>query len=125
MQDIKKISQKIFFTEYNKYNETHRDHKDRITKHGIYLGNKIILTYGNKDKSKDLLNNIAIRIQKRINRGELTRYDMARYRSEVVKLILHTPNYNQDLEGFFKCCIILSKHSTKDENKLNYFWITI
>lgn len=57
------------------------------------------------------LNEIALGIQKKINDNILTRVDICMYRDELDGLMKNNKQYNQDIEDFFKCCMILSKGS--------------
>ena len=82
-------------------------HKEEIHMFAIKLKSNLSnLNRRHPEITADKLNDIAIRIQKRINRANLAKDDIDRYRGEI-KHILYSVSfcndYNQDLEDYFKC----------------------
>ena len=131
---IKTTNQATDNVDYDHENPKDKELKRNIVTYAIGVKNNIsALGADNESKIsiKAKLNDIAERIQKRIAEGiqkrindnPLTRVDINRYRDELHELITES-NYNQNIEDFFKACILLSKHTTKSTTKFNYFGIT-
>lgn len=122
MHIIKPITQNNFFISYNKSSKYDNSIKKRINNFGQNLKQNIS---SNNNQIISKLNDIATRIQNRINRGTLASQHLDNYKSEL-KLLLKE-NFERHLiniDDFFKCCILLSKHNTQDQHKNNYFGIT-
>ena len=123
MQPSNRITQNNFYHTFRKLDANIKLQKQQCVNYGQSL--KILIASDDKTLI-DALNNIATRIQKRINRGNLTYNEINRYRDELIALIggIFTIQIENQINNFFKCCIVLSKHDTDGETKNNYFYIT-
>ncbi|MCF6764983.1 hypothetical protein L3V82_04285 [Thiotrichales bacterium 19S3-7] len=92
--------------------------KKYIVNEGIRL--KLQLS-SNNNASIDLLNDIAIRIQKRINKGTLDQDSIDRYSREISK---EANIQIDDVNKYIKTCIILSKHHSSQSTKINWLNFT-
>ncbi|TNF65231.1 MAG: hypothetical protein EP298_13340 [Gammaproteobacteria bacterium] len=113
----KYISQSNFFTSYsgNRYD---KKQKKILVNRGIDLKNQ--LANGNH-AILSKLNDIAIRIQKRINKGTLNQASISRYKQELKDLdVMNRKKVNR----YIKICMVLSKHYSGDGSKVNWFFIT-
>ncbi|HMT02562.1 MAG TPA: hypothetical protein PKD00_04520, partial [Burkholderiales bacterium] len=117
------ISHQSYFNEYASNYKHHKPIKKKIVNYGIWLKNRV----SNKDNTLlNKLNDIAVRIQKRINKAQLDYNSINRYKEELKTLM--KPEIFEENESYINtyilCCIFLSKHCTKNETKWNYFFIT-
>ena len=107
------------------YGQYHRSQKPNIIEYERCLKNQIA---GSNATIKDKLDDIVIRIQRRLNKGKLKRIDISKYRNELNNLLTPhlTDEIKKNIEYFFQSCIFLSTHRDHDNGgtKTNWFDIT-
>ncbi|MEA9445716.1 hypothetical protein SK355_11005 [Candidatus Fukatsuia symbiotica] len=117
------VTQNNFFVSYDNTNRYNIFLKKQVVNYGHALKEKI--SNHNKVVINSKLNNIATRIQKRINRANLSSDDLSRYPKELDNLLKEdSGSQKENIRNFFKCCIFLSKHNTEKSTKNNYFYFT-
>ncbi|WP_342220958.1 hypothetical protein [Candidatus Fukatsuia endosymbiont of Tuberolachnus salignus] len=117
------VTQNNFFVSYDNTNRYDIFLKKQVVNYGHALKEKI--SNHNKVVINSKLNNIATRIQKRINRANLSSDDLSRYPKELDNLLKEdSGSQKENIRNFFKCCIFLSKHNTEKSTKNNYFYFT-
>jgi hypothetical protein len=120
------FTQNNYFKNYN----CNQNYHQNIKKQCVNLGKDLIILITkdllNKKEMLNKLSDITIRIQKRINRGSLTNNSIKKYKKELENLMPeNTYATNTDnINNFILCCILLSKHTTSENTKLNWFNFT-
>lgn len=122
-----KVQQNNYFRYYHKKDkDITREYKMQAVNFGQRIKHLIVSdAQENALAIESKLNDIATRIQKRINRGNLSQSNIAQYKAELKTLLAKNySSYEENINNFIKCCILLAKHTTSAATKYNYFWLT-
>lgn len=125
---VSSISQSSFMKTYHFDGELH-EKKRQLADHAIGLKLALINGCRHWELAEPLghkLAEIADRVQKRLNRGTLTRADVDRYIGEALRI--DTSANQVQLFDFVEACVFLSKHGRhfggSQATKLNWFGVT-
>ena len=127
------ITQASFFQRYSSAIDFDEyDFKERVLQLAQKLKLKIAVTASFPRLVERKLNDIALRIQRRINQGNLFEENLNRYIDELQVLFsfeeghLKIETLKNSITLYLKCCLLLSKHQRVSTNQkvTNYFGIT-